>query len=309
MSLTKKTGIYVIAVVLVIFALLYWKQKIRILIPAVSSVVISMVLIPSLLFPVLNVSPGSKVEILGFFYQQTARYVSDYPDDVALEERNVIDGLMGIDTLADRYNPHNVDDIKGWGFDENIEYWPSTSELLSYAKVYLAQGIRHPDAYLNAVLSLCSGWFYLDSSNAVFDRLDYSHLQLEPDDGSLHIERNDIFQKMSTYASSALVWLNSVPFFNLLLSQTTWTTLLPILIGAFIARENRLSWQVILPLLITFLFLMLCPVSSSEHPETFRYALPLIMTTPLLLGVYLIPDFGENSYRLVLKMKGSAHGR
>lgn len=292
----KKTGIYVVLVVLLLLAMFVLKNKLRIVLPIVLTSVVSFAVLPLLVFPILNVSPGSKVEVLGFFYQQTAQYVIDYPEDISSEEYKIIDSLIGIETLEDRFDPHNIDDIKGWGFDPNVEYWPSNSELIEYIKVYLAQGLRHPDSYIKAVLSLCSGWFNLSSENAVLEKLDYQHLQLEPSDGSLHIERDGRIQAISEKASSALIWMSSIPGLNLLFCQSLWASFLPILLSAFIVKYRRKNWLVILPTVVTFCFLMLCPVSQPTHPETFRYALPLIFTVPLLFGLLMSKAFGvENS--------------
>ena len=67
----------------------------------------------SILLPVWGITPGSKGEMLSIPFQQTARYVKEYPEDIMEQERLAIDNLLQYDKLAEAYNPSLSDPVKG----------------------------------------------------------------------------------------------------------------------------------------------------------------------------------------------------
>jgi hypothetical protein len=163
LALTKKTGVYLVVLVCLLLIILYREQIRLFLVAAALPALTIFLVLPRLFFPAFNISAGTPVEMLGIFYQQTARYVLDNPDDVSDDERQVIDELFGFETIGERYNPRNIDPLKGFGFLQGVEAWPNSEQVGRYLKVYLAQGLRHPDAYLRALGALWSPWFYPQS--------------------------------------------------------------------------------------------------------------------------------------------------
>ncbi|MFR8176726.1 MAG: DUF6020 family protein [Christensenellales bacterium] len=55
---------------------------------------------------------ASKEMLLAAFFQQTARFVSEYESEITDEERAVIDRVLIYDQLADRYRPDLSDPVK-----------------------------------------------------------------------------------------------------------------------------------------------------------------------------------------------------
>lgn len=99
-----------------------------------------------MLLPALKISPGSDREWMGFFYQQTARYVRDYPDEVTVQEWEAIDGVLEYDKLAEAYNPITSDPVK---FDayRSEQTW---KERKAYFKAWFQQFLKHPGVYVEA---------------------------------------------------------------------------------------------------------------------------------------------------------------
>ena len=54
--------------------------------------------------PVNKITPSSIRETLSIPFQQTARYVSNYEDEVTEKEKKTIDKVLVYDTLKDDYN-------------------------------------------------------------------------------------------------------------------------------------------------------------------------------------------------------------
>ena len=102
-----------------------------------------------------GIVPGGKREMLSIPFQMTARYVKEHPDDITEEESEVIDKMLYMETLAERYDPVSADPVKGFAFYEIH----NTSDYLDYIRVWFTQGCRHPGSYVNAFFAMESGWF------------------------------------------------------------------------------------------------------------------------------------------------------
>lgn len=123
----------------------------------------------------LGITPGGKTEMLSLPYQMTARYVKEHPDDITEDEYAVIDNMLQYSNLAERYDAISADPVKGFAFYERF----TGKEYADYFKVWLAQGLRHPDSYINATLAMESGWF---SFSKYYPLLDMEwHSQMNPE--------------------------------------------------------------------------------------------------------------------------------
>lgn len=72
------------------------------------------------MLPSLKITGGSVRESLSVPFQQTARYVRDYGDEVTEEVKEAIDSILRYDLLASKYNPNLSDPVKKL-FNENSE--------------------------------------------------------------------------------------------------------------------------------------------------------------------------------------------
>ena len=105
-----------------------------------------------------NIGNNDTRESLSIPFQQTARYVRDYGDDVTEEEKQAIDAVLDYGNLAANYNPELSDPVKATYKDD------STSEdLKNYLGVWFKMFFSHPDAYVQATLNNVYGYFYPDN--------------------------------------------------------------------------------------------------------------------------------------------------
>lgn len=116
---------------------------------AIASLVVLIVLFPMILFPALNIEQGGKQEVLGPLFQQTARYIVDYGDEVTDDEREAISAVLDYDKIAKDYTFNFEDSVK---YRYNID--ATNDDLLRYLGVYVTQGFKHPDAYFGAWMGL-----------------------------------------------------------------------------------------------------------------------------------------------------------
>lgn len=285
MILTKRTGLYVAILCLlggIIFNRRAWKQLLLTLVP---SIVAAGIVFPAIAFPLLNVSPGSKNEMLGFFYQQTARFVSVYPHEVTDQERQTIDSLLHYDTLAERYNPDIVDMVN---HADGVEYNPSTSQVSAYIRVFLAQLMRHPENNVIAMLSQESGWFDISQHYQV--ALNYD-MAVTPDNGTPNIYRPAWIRPAANALMDAINTIAELPIVGVLFIPALYTTLIPlycVLLGMKTKRLTNRQLSCLVPVLASLPLLWISPVSlASVNLEAFRYTLPFLYTAPFTIGFAL----------------------
>lgn len=268
LALTKKTGLYVVfgtAVILLFVYRSHWKAFAA---QALSVLLVMQVLLPSVVFPALDVIPGGKQEALAVPFEQTARYVSEHEDDVTDEERRAIDAVLGYDTLAERYEPLCADSVKNmWNYNA------TTEEMLEYAKVWVAQGLRHPDTYLEAWWAPCAGYFAPGGTLALHeDTGDVEH------GGSSMLWRPESLEGFHDAMMSAYHWLCDLPVVgSTLTSVALYAFWVPAMALYVLARRDRSSIPLLVP---TALSIACCLITPAFHA---RYALPLIYTAPLLV--------------------------
>jgi hypothetical protein len=285
--LTKKPGIYLLLFCGLVALIAFRAEFKTILAVLVVPLIVMQLIMPLLIFPALKISPGTKVEMLGPLYQQTARYVIDHPDDVTAEERAVLDELLGYDTLAERYNPLLVDPLH---HDAAVEFWPDNSQIISYMQVYFEQGFRHPLSYLKATAALQSGWFNTDERYFI----GYNYGMFTESVTGPDIVRPDAFIPPVKTVAQFFTWLGSQPVLGLFFMPALYTTFIPFFSFLLVwhhscrcAKQNKVDHRrqyllCFIPVAASLIFLYLSPVSINL--EALRYSLPFLYTAPLLIG-------------------------
>lgn len=94
-------------------------------------------------------------EMLSLPFQQTARYVRDYGDDVTEEEKEVIGKVLDYNKIADVYMELTSDPVK------TTYHAESTDDLIAYFKVWFKQFWKHPLCYVEAIGMLSNVGFYI----------------------------------------------------------------------------------------------------------------------------------------------------
>lgn len=287
--LTKKTGAYVLLLTVIGLVIAHKGQSFRIALACLPALLTVFIVLPTLVFPIFKISPGSKNEMLGVLYQQSARYALDNPTDITPSEYAVLNSLFKYEELQYRYDASIVDYIN---HDSMRVINPDLHNVLSYLTVYIRQGIRHPESYVRAYLDLERGWFNLDQRYTAW--MSYGMIQ-QPGNGIPNITRPDY---MIPYAEKALSFANmlkEMPLVSLLFIPGIYTTYIPwlCLLALLTARSDHreLSFPSALPFVPLFAsipFLLISPVSDvANNAEALRYSLPFLYTAPLMLSFIL----------------------
>lgn len=225
-----------------------------------------------IVLPYFKVTPSSVREKLSIPFQQTARYVKKYSDEVTLEEKEVIDKVLIYDTLSSRYDPLISDPVKN-KFNKD-----STDEDLSkYFGVWFNQFKKHPVVYLEATLHNTYGYYYPYKTNWYI----YYKFKDKITEHGFDYHYNDLSGLRSGLTVSAQVF-PYIPLVGLIVNIGFSTWMIMLMIGYLISNKKFTEVTIYIPSLVVLMVCIASPVNVY-----FRYALPNVFAGPLLIGLFI----------------------
>ena len=272
MAIARNNGIYVLmlcAIVFAVYVLLTRKRRYAGILLALILAWGAHSLYKDVLLPALGVAEGPFAEVMSIPFQQTARYVRDYPDDVTTEEAAAIAAVIDYKNLGALYDPDLSDPVKG-------TFTGNKDALGPYLKTWLAHFLRHPDAYLQATINNIYGFFYPNTENFVF----YNGLI---NIGDVQFQDCTTLMPLRNILSYCVKLFESFPL-TMPLSNTGFQMWIAIYLAAYAlfgCRDKRYAF-VVLPSLIG---IAVCAASPTFFLNGVRYALPVIYANPLLLSL------------------------
>lgn len=288
-SLTKKTGMYIIVLALLLlacFVVKHWSCKIATIVLGSVPYLVVGIIVPTFILPALHIAPGESNEILAVPMQQVANVVHAHKDDLGVAEIGKIQQTyhMGIDQLQDAYCWYKADPIKGQEL--------SSEDVHALITTWIKQLVKHPGDMIAGWGGLSVAWFSFNVASG--EEQDLS--MMLPINNSKHHYQN-IEQYIpwtdNTKAGNAIGrfyadTLSATPIFNIIWQKAFWATILPFAIMFLILRskKNKLNLLMLnLPMFITMLVLFAGPIST--HTEATRYVLPMLYIIPLFLSLTL----------------------
>ncbi len=221
-----------------------------------------------------SIQQGSKGELFSLPFQQTARYVKYWDQDVLEEERKIIDDILEYDTLGERYNPRLSDPVKGKYKRRGIE------GIARYAKVWLDQFFRHPLTYAEATFHQNYYILYPGADNdAVYSGMisnyypDFQHI---PAFKSLQSVDKDMGKQIVVAMKGLLFSVPGLNFFNNLGAVNTAILLLA---GICWKRKLKKVLLALIPILLCNIMIALGPAIKGH----LRYAFPILYSFPSLI--------------------------
>lgn len=288
-SLTKKTGMYIIVLALLLlacFVVKHWSCKIATIVLGSVPYLVVGIIVPTFILPALHIAPGESNEILAVPMQQVANVVHDHKDDLSAAEIDKIQQTyhMDIDQLQGAYCWYKADPIKGQEL--------SSKDVHALITTWMKQLVKHPGDMIAGWGGLSVAWFSFNAASG--EERDLS--MMLPINNSKHHYQN-IEQYIpwtdNTKAGNAIGrfyadTLSATPIFNIIWQKAFWATILPCAIMFLILRskKNKLNLLMLnLPMFITMLVLFAGPIST--HTEATRYVLPMLYIIPLFLSLTL----------------------
>lgn len=239
------------------------------LVQAASCLLVMCVIMPAVVFPLLNVAPGGKQEVLGVLFQQTARYVAYYGDEVTPDERAAIDAVLEYDNLPDQYTFDFQDEVK-----YRFKLDATNEDLLRYLEVWTAQGMRRPESYLASVMSIAG--YYLAPCGIVNIRMVTVDTHMG-DDNRYMLYNPDELDWLRNGMDEAYNVIARIPGIDVPLLLVTYVFWLPAVLLFAMWRRHLRCGVLFVPVLVTIGFCVIAPVYDA------RYCIPLLYLAPLLV--------------------------
>jgi hypothetical protein len=224
------------------------------------------------LLPAFDIPEGSIREMLSIPFQQTARYVTKYENEITEKEKEAIDKILVYNTLKERYDPTISDPVKS-----EFNKYATEEDLKDYFGVWLGQFFKHPLVYLEATVANTYGYFYPNTTSWYVyykydDRLssagfDYRYNQLED-------LRNTLSKYANTYKKIPLIGLSVNIGFSFFVLMTLFI---------YVFYEKK--YNDLLIFVPHFVLLFVCVASPVN--TYFRYAMPYVFALPILFCITL----------------------
>ena len=263
-----------LAALVYLFGKYTWRERLQYCLAAFAVSVAVGKLISILLMQVTGAVEGSSGEMLSIPFQQTARYLQVYGQEITSEERTAIEEVLGpVEDIAGAYDPAISDPVKAL-YDKTS----TGKDLVNYLNVWVKGLVKHSLVYIEAFLVHIYGWFTPGVSNAIRYEIEYDLISQQ----GLFPEAQKILLFIYRFADriSIISVLQNIGAF-------VWGLFF---IVYYQYKEKKYSLiYATLPLWVSLLVCMASPCFI-YHP---RYALPIIFLLPFLY-VMTVSGKGES---------------
>lgn len=264
--------------------------------------VISVMLIPILLFKVgftgiafkvAGVNNGSPREMLSVPFQQTARYILEFEDEITPEEqKNILTilggGDMSLNEIAQLYVPDRSDEVKGL-----YNKYATTDDLINYFKTWFAQLAKHPGCYVEAFLNLNFSWFGFDSNH---DAIYYNGNTDETIPDYLEgLDSPDALAGARSAVSQLVNLLDRIPIVSCLFEFSFYTWCYVVIFLAMLMRKRYTELLVCLPIFANYAICFVGPVAYM------RYVIPMIACIPFVIFITFSRSRNKNDEDIELE--------
>ncbi len=226
-----------------------------------------------------NAVEGSKREAFCLPFQQTARYVRDYYDELTDEEIEKISRVLDWRYLPTSYDEECADDIK------ELYINPTTEEMTDYLVVWLRQFFKHPMCYVEATWNQNYFIFMPDFDNVVYNQdcnagNAVATVEFRNWTG-IHVPK--IFQGFPIIICSMYRMLNQIPFIALMNNLAVYVVIMFVLVALMQNRKYNAARIAMGPVWISFLFIFMTPLIKDQP----RYSWGIIYMLPTMIALYM----------------------
>lgn len=280
--LIRNDGKY-IAIMSIFFVILFCKKNRAKNCISILLFLFAIILMYYIIMPVFHITPTSKREALSIPFQQTARYLRDYKEEVTPEEYEAISRILICEDLSARYDPVKADPVK-----ECYNEFASEEELRSYFKVWFQMFKKHPQVYFEATLNNYYNYFYPGeqlASCATYEQsaIFMTHVNdaLEEIGMDIHYpEWSDIFQQMYETLREKIF---EMPVLSLFLSPAAYVWLL---IAWFFYLLWAKDFKAILSTMPMLLSLCIA-FAGPRNGDNYRYLYAITVSLPVIIALNL----------------------
>ena len=287
-----KSGLYVVLFTSIALCIYHRKSFRYIALATLVPVIFVKVVLGSILFPALLISPGKSAELFSIPFQQTARYVKYHSDEVTNAEREAINRVLKFDQIAEYYNPTTSDGIKDYSYRPER----SGADLVGYFKAWASMGIKHPLTYIGATFNNQYRYFQVNNTGKIpytwssnkneirFMKEGVVRAGIYPVEGSSQFKfsQPESLKTVARLLEKLEKTLMELPPFSFFMSMGIYSFLCVSLIAFGLLKKNGRYLLFMVPTITNYLILIASPYSAP------RYLLPIIYTVFFLAVVYII---------------------
>ena len=287
----RNEGIYVV-VITGLCVLGYARKKKQQILFVLSSCIMIFLIVQKIIFPYCSITPGSKREMLSIPFQQTARYIKTYSEEITDYERNVIDAILDFDAIGENYQIEISNPVKST-FNENA----TSQEMAEYFKVWFQMFLKHPIVYFEATLNQLYQFFYPDTIGmARVPYQDSSWLmkhanKICTEEGEMNFHHPEALNMYRTLYEKIGEIFCRIPVTSLLASACFyfWTTILGFFY--FLKVKNGGGIVLLVPLILQFLVCFAGPLGGT----CYRYVYPITISLFPAIGLGLLNNTNKNT--------------
>ncbi|MBQ4275640.1 MAG: hypothetical protein II717_03825 [Lachnospiraceae bacterium] len=230
-----------------------------------------------IVYPALDINKTSISETIGFMFQQTARYVNTYPNEVTEEEKAVlIQNFQSYDTF-NNYDPTINDPVK-------IYYNHSTPK--EYFTTWFKMFLKHPFIYVDSYLNGSFGYLApVKTDTGAYIMTQYP-TYMEETMGLHHTVSRESQEKLIKRLNGS----SDIPILRLLNMPGLYTWLL---IGALFVALASSKKKAAIPFIPGLITIAVCTVSPLAC--AMRYAFGYVICVPFLIAwIFVSPKDKQN---------------
>ena len=238
----------------------------------------------SLILPAMSVKEGSRREMLSLPFQQTARYVKEYPSEVTEEEKSSINAILQYDQLAERYDPVNADPVK-----ITFKEQSSSADIRAYLKSWMGMLIKHPATCFQATWDNKDEFFLpkgaMSFSSVSDAEMIMQRIEREVSGGNIHLFfKSDV--RLREYLEKMRAFLGKYTVFLFLRIPCLYIWGMCVWSIYSLVRRDHVSFILCIPFLINLLINIAGPMNGSytRYMYLYMYALPIAIALGNLMG-------------------------
>ena len=286
--MAKNNSVYVMIMTLavaVVFLLKNKKKMLKIGAAILVPVLIFQIGIVNVLYPALDITPGSKREMLSVPFVQTARYVRDYEKELSKKDKKAILKVMTTDGTIDEILSAYDTTLESKRSDElkdKFNKHATDKDLKAYFKVWLKGLKRHPSTYVQAYFNLHYGWLSYEG----YDQ-GKTYEASYPEELLMALPQFTDFEgnvKLKTAVNIEKWVLNVIPVTKPFLEISTYTWIYIILIIVAIRKKRFTSLVANSIIYFNYLIYMAGPIAYM------RYAVPMVCVVPFSIFITSFDD-------------------
>jgi len=226
----------------------------------------------TILLPKLHITEGSIREVLSIPFQQTARFVLYHENELSQKDKEIIDNILNISDLKERYDPTFADKVKN-----KFNKYATKEDLKKYFNVWLKGLIKHPETYIAATINNTFGYYYPNTHHWYI----YYEYDSRLEEAGFNYHYNNL-ENIRNILSSYGVSFPYIPVLGLIVN-IGFSTWLIIIIFAYIIKLKQYKYlNYLIPSIILILVCIASPVNTY-----FRYALPNVFSIPIIISMFI----------------------